>query len=40
MSLPLLEQHDEWQLNRRYMQLEGLRSLAENQPARRSVVVQ
>ena len=35
----LLEQNDEWQLQRRYMQLEGLQSLADNQPARLSAVV-
>ena len=34
----LLEQNDEWQLNRRYMQLEGLRSLATDAPARLSAV--
>ena len=36
----LLEQNDEWQLNRRYMQLEGLQSLAGNTPARLSAVAQ
>src|SRR5512145_455539 len=35
----LLEQNDEWQLQRRYMQLEGLQQLAENQPARLSAVI-
>jgi len=35
----LLEQNDEWQLQRRYLALEGLHSLAENQPARLSAVV-
>lgn len=35
----LLEQSDEWQLQRRYMQLEGLQLLADNQPARLSAVV-
>jgi len=35
----LLEQNDEWQLQRRYMQLEGLQSLADNQPARLSAVI-
>jgi putative transposase len=35
----LLEQNDEWQLQRRYLQLEGLQSLADNQPARLSAVV-
>ena len=35
----LLEQSDEWALQRRYMQLEGLQTLADNQPARLSAVV-
>jgi putative transposase len=35
----LLEQNDEWQLQRRYMPLEGLQSLTDNQPARLSAVV-
>jgi len=35
----LLEQNDERQLQRRYLQLEGLQSLADNQPARLSAVV-
>ena len=35
----LLEQNDEWQLQRRYMQLEGLASLSDNQTARLSAVV-
>lgn len=35
----LLEQNDEWQLQRRYMQLEGLQSLVDNQSARLSAVV-
>jgi putative transposase len=35
----LLEQNDEWQLQRRYLALEGLQSLADNQPARLSAVV-
>ena len=35
----LLEQNDEWQLQRRYMQLEGLTSLSDNQLARLSAVV-
>jgi len=35
----LLEQNDEWSLQRRYMQLEGLQSLSENQAARLSAVV-
>ncbi len=34
-----LEQNDEWQLQRRYMQLEGLASLSDNQTARLSAVV-
>lgn len=35
----LLEQNDEWQLQRRYMALEPLRALTDNQPARLSAVV-
>lgn len=35
----LLEQNDEWQLKRRYMQLEGLQSLVDNQTVRLSAVV-
>jgi putative transposase len=35
----LLEQSDEWSLQRRYMQLEALQSLADNQTARLSAVV-
>ena len=35
----LLEQNDEWSLQRRYMQLEGLQTLADNQTARLSAVV-
>ena len=35
----LLEQNDEWQLQRRYMQLEGLQTLSDNQTARLSAVV-
>ena len=35
----LLEQNDEWQLQRRYMPLEPLRALADNQPTRLSAVV-
>ena len=35
----LLEQNDEWQLQRRYMQLEGLQALSDNQTARLSAVV-
>lgn len=29
----MMEQNDEWSLRRRYMQLEGLESLSENQSA-------
>ena len=35
----LLEQNDEWQLQRRYMALEPLRALVDNQPARPPAVV-
>ena len=35
----LLEQNDEWQLQRRYMQLEGLQTVSDNQPARLSAVI-
>jgi putative transposase len=35
----LLEQNDEWQLQRRYMQLEGLQQLTDNQHARLSAVM-
>ena len=35
----MLEQNDEWSLQRRDMQLEGLRSLSENQSARLSAVI-
>jgi putative transposase len=35
----LLEQSDEWALQRRYMQLEGLQTLSDNQSARLSAVV-
>lgn len=34
----MLEQNDEWSLQRRYMQLEGLQSLSDNQTARLSAV--
>ena len=30
----LLEQNDEWSLNRRYMQLEGLQTLTDTPPTR------
>ena len=35
----MLEQNDEWSLQRRYMQLEGLQSLSDKQPARLSAVI-
>jgi len=35
----LLEQNDERQLQRRYMQLEGIQTLSDNQPVRLSAVV-
>jgi putative transposase len=35
----LLEQNDEWQLPRRYISLEALRTLSDNQPARLFAVV-
>lgn len=35
----LLEQNDEWRLQRRYIRLEGLQLLADNQPARLAAVV-
>jgi putative transposase len=35
----MLEQNDEWSLQRRYMQLEGLQSLSESQPAKLSAVI-
>ena len=35
----LLEQNDEWQLQRRYLPLEGLQTLTDNQTARLSAVV-
>jgi putative transposase len=35
----LLEQNDDWQLQRRYLQLEGLQVLGDNQPARLSAVM-
>ena len=34
----LLEQNDEWSLNRRYMQLEGLQTLSDTVPTRLSAV--
>lgn len=35
----MLEQNDEWSLQRRYMQIEGLQSLCDAQPARLSAVI-
>jgi len=35
----MIEQNDEWSLQRRYMQLEGLQSLCESQSARLSAVI-
>jgi putative transposase len=35
----LLEQNDEWQLQRRYMQLEGLNAVSDNQTTRLSAVI-
>lgn len=35
----MIEQNDEWSLQRRFMQLEGLQSLCENQSARLSAVI-
>ena len=35
----LLEQNDEWQLQRRYMQLEGLKAVSDNQVHRLSAVI-
>jgi len=35
----MIEQNDEWSLQRRYMQLEDLQSLCENQSARLSAVI-
>jgi putative transposase len=35
----LLEQNDEWQLQRRYMQLEGMTAVSDNQAARLSAVI-
>jgi putative transposase len=35
----LLEQNDEWQLQRRYMQLEGLTAVSDNQAPRLSAVI-
>lgn len=34
----MLEQNDEWRLNRRYMQLEGLQTLGDTVPTRLSAV--
>jgi putative transposase len=35
----LLEQNDEWQPQRRYLQLEGLQALSDNQTPRLSAVM-
>jgi putative transposase len=35
----VLEQNDEWQLQRRYLQLEGSQTLGDNAPARLSAVI-
>jgi hypothetical protein len=35
----LLEQNDEWQLQRRYMQLEGMNAVSDSQTARLSAVI-
>ena len=35
----LLEQNDEWQLQRRYMQLEGMEAVSDNQALRVSAVI-
>lgn len=35
----LLAQNDEWQLQRRYLQLEGLQVVGDNRPARLSAVM-
>jgi len=35
----MFEQNDEWSLQRHYMQLEGLQSSSDNQPARLSAVI-
>lgn len=34
----MLEQNDEWSLNRRYMQLEGLQTLSDTAPPRLAAV--
>ena len=34
----MMEQSDEWSLNRRYMQLEGLQTLSDTAPTRLSAV--
>ena len=34
----MMEQNDEWSLNRRYMQLEGLQTLSDTTPTRLSAV--
>jgi hypothetical protein len=39
VGAPLLEQNDEWQLQRRYFSLEGLGAVSDNQNQRLSAVV-
>jgi putative transposase len=34
----MLEQNDEWSLNRRYMQLEGLQTVSDTVPTRLSAI--
>jgi putative transposase len=34
VSAMMLEQNDEWSLNRRYMQLEGLQTVSDTAPTR------
>ena len=34
----MLEQNDEWSLNRRYVQLEGLQTVSDTAPTRMSAV--
>ena len=39
MGALLLEQNDEWQFQRRYTQLEGLKEVSDNQVHRLSAVI-
>ena len=39
VSALLLEQNDEWQLQRGYLQLEELQTISDNQPIRLSAVM-